>query len=101
MYKAILSLDEKGYGKFYIQEGGIQLGEMAISESPNDLTVYHTEVSKEAEGKGLAKIMLAAMVDYARRKRLTVIPLCTFVLAQFKRHPEVYQDVWQGDAPKG
>ena len=55
-------LNEKGHGGFYILEGAEQLGEMVISIAGNKLTVYHTEVSPKAEGKGFAKMLLEAMV---------------------------------------
>ncbi|MBC7948678.1 MAG: N-acetyltransferase [Chitinophagaceae bacterium] len=89
-----LNLDEKGFGHFYALDGEEQLGEMEISISGNNLTVYHTEVSPKAEGKGLAKKLLAAMVDHARKNALKVIPLCPYVHAQFKRHKGEYVDVW-------
>lgn len=89
-----LSLDEKGQGAFYVMEGAEQMGEMVVGLAGQNLTVYHTEVSVKAEGKGLAKQMLSAMVDYARKHNLKVIPLCPFVHAQFKRHPETYADIW-------
>ena len=85
---------ENGHGHFFITEEGEQLGEMEISISGNELTVYHTEVSPKAEGKGFAKKLLATMVDHARKNALKVIPLCPFVHAQFRRHPEEYADVW-------
>jgi predicted GNAT family acetyltransferase len=89
-----LKLNEKGHGAFYIMEDEKQLGEMAVGVSGNNLTVYHTEVSPEAEGKGFAKKLLATMVDYARSRDLKVIPLCPYVHAQFSRHPDQYQDIW-------
>ena len=90
-----LRLNEKGRGGFYIMEGTDQLGEMELSIHGNELTVYHTEVDPKAEGKGYAKKLLAAMVDYARKNALQVKPLCPFVHAQFKRHPDEYADVWK------
>jgi predicted GNAT family acetyltransferase len=89
-----LNVDEKGSGHFFIMDGDEQVAEMGISISGIDLTVYHTEVSPKFEGKGLAKQLLAAMVDHARKNALKVIPLCPYVHAQFKRHPEEYADVW-------
>ena len=71
------------------------MGEMVVSVMDDNLTVYHTEVAPEAEGKGLAKKMLQAMVDYSRENHLKVIPLCPYVHAQFKRHPDEYTDLWQ------
>jgi len=89
-----LTLDDKGNGAFQVMDGEQQLAEMVLSVSGNHLTVFHTEVSPEQEGKGLAKKLLDAMVDYARKHALKVIPLCPFVHAQFKRHPEEFRDVW-------
>ena len=88
-------LNEKGEGAFYISEGSSVLGEMVISINGNDLTVYHTEVVREAEGKGLAKNMLDVMVNYAREHHKKVIPLCPYVHLQFRRHPEEYKDIWK------
>ncbi|MES2416709.1 MAG: GNAT family N-acetyltransferase [Bacteroidota bacterium] len=89
-----LTLDEKGQGAFTIVAEGEQLGEMVVAVSDSNLTVYHTEVMPKAEGQGLAKTLLNAMVTYARSQNLKVIPLCPYVHAQFKRHPEAYEDIW-------
>ena len=40
------------------------------------------------------------MVDYARKHDLKVIPLCPYVHAQFKRHPDEYADVWNKQEEK-
>lgn len=95
-----VKLDNRGQGAFLINREGKQLGEMVVSSAANNLTVYHTEVAPEAEGQGLAKKLLLAMVQYARDKQLKVIPLCPFVQAQFKRHPEEYADIWNRDGEK-
>lgn len=83
------------------RKGEIQLfsddkkaGKMDISVIGKKLTVYHTEVDPEFEGKGFAKILLERLVSYARENDLKIVPLCPFVHAQFKRHPEEYNDVW-------
>jgi predicted GNAT family acetyltransferase len=90
-----LKLNERRHGGFYITDKNDgQLGEMVIGISGTNLTVYHTEVSNKAENKGLAKKMFMAMVDYARKNSLKVVPLCSYVLAQFQRHPEDYADIW-------
>jgi predicted GNAT family acetyltransferase len=95
MIEVELKLDEIGRGAFYAKEGNERLGEMQIAISGNDLTVFHTEVLEKAEGKGVASKMLETMVAYALTHHLMVIPLCPYVNAQFKRHPEKFQDVWK------
>ena len=89
-----LILNKKGHGAFVVREDGERIAEMVIAVDEKNLTVYHTEVSQKAEGKGLGKELLSAMVDHARKNGLKVIALCPFVHAQFKRHPEQYADIW-------
>jgi hypothetical protein len=91
-----LKVNENGRGEFYIAMDDDEIAEMEIQIGKDNLTVYHTEVAKEQEGKGLAKKLLDHMVDYARTHKLRVIPLCPYVHAQFKKHPEQYADLWDG-----
>ncbi len=85
---------QKGRGALILEENNEKIGEMAMSVSGNALTVYHTEVDPKHEGKGFAKVLLEAMVKHARENKLQVVPLCPYVHAQFKRHPELYKDLW-------
>ncbi|MCU7549372.1 N-acetyltransferase [Chitinophagaceae bacterium LB-8] len=95
MNEVKLSLNKLGNGAFFIMDGAELLGEMVVNITGSDLTVYHTEVSAKAEGKGFAKKLLAAMVDHARNNNLKVIALCPYVYAQFIRHPDEYADIWK------
>lgn len=97
MEKVQLNLNANGHGHFYINENNVQIAEMIIGISGNVLTVYHTEVLPKAEGKGLAKELLNAMVSHARENNLQVIALCPYVFAQFKRHPDEYKDIWKNE----
>ncbi|MDJ1484512.1 GNAT family N-acetyltransferase [Cytophagaceae bacterium YF14B1] len=89
-----LELNERKHGSFNLYDEGKKIGEMVISISGTNLTVYHTEVDPEESGKGYAKQLLDTMVTYVRDNNLQVIPLCPYVHAQFKRHPEEYADIW-------
>lgn len=71
-----------------------KVGKMDISVADHKLIVYHTEVDEEYEGRGFAKLLLEKLVSYARDNDLKIVPLCPYVFAQFKRHPEEYNDVW-------
>ena len=98
MNNPILKLNEQNRGAFLIMDGEEQLGEMALAIFDQQMIVYHTEVSPKAEGQGLAKLMLNAMVAYARKNGLKVKPLCPYVHAQFKRHPAEFEDIWIKEA---
>lgn len=89
-----LKLEPNGKGAFVLEEGDMRVAEMVMGISGNNLTVYHTEVSEQLKGQGIAAKLLAAMVAYAREHKLNVIALCPYVNTQFKRHPEQYADIW-------
>ncbi|MBT1688061.1 GNAT family N-acetyltransferase [Dawidia soli] len=89
-----LKLNDAGRGAFLIEENSERLGEMEIGITGGNLVVYHTEVSDKLKGQGAGGKLLAAMAAHARLHNLKVIPLCPYVLAQFKRHPEQYADLW-------
>jgi len=89
-----LKLNEQGRGAFVIEEGDERVAEMVIAIINHRLIVYHTEVSDKLKGQGVAPRLLEEMVTYARNHQLKVVALCPYVLAQFKRHPEQYKDIW-------
>jgi predicted GNAT family acetyltransferase len=95
-----LKLEPNGQGAFFIEREGERLAEMVMAVDDKNLTVFHTEVSPKLKGEGIGIKLLTTMVDYARKHRLKVIALCPFVNAQFKRHPELYADVWNQDWAK-
>ena len=99
MYNIELMVNEHGDGAFQLQEGSSQLGMMDVNIAGKVLTVNHTEVIPEAEGKGLAKMLFEAMLEYARKQHMQVVARCPYVLMQFKRHPERFADVWKKGSP--
>ncbi len=89
-----LKLNKDLRGAFVIEDGENKLAEMVVAVSAGNLIAYHTEVSDSLRGQGIAGKLLENMVDYARKNNLKVVPLCPYVHAQFKRHPEKYNDIW-------
>ena len=94
MNEIALQLNKNNRGSFFIEENGEHIAAMDIGIVDNVLSAYHTEVSDQLKGQGIGKRLLEAMVDYARSHQLKVIALCPFVYASFKRHPELYEDIW-------
>ena len=86
-------LNQHGDGAFYFFLDNTIVAKMMIGIKGNHLYAYHTEAM--IEGKGYAKKLFEAMVDYAREHHLKVTPYCPYVHAQFKRHPEQYADIWK------
>jgi uncharacterized protein len=56
------------------------------------LTILHTEVPKELEGRGIGSALVRGVLDIARTQRLKVHAVCPFVKAYIERHPE-YADL--------
>jgi len=56
------------------------------------LTMLHTEVPKELEGRGIGSALSRGVLDTAGREGLKVNPLCPFARAYIDKHPE-YADL--------
>jgi len=54
----------------------------------NVLLVYHTEVPREFEGRGIGSALVKGVLDIAREQGLKVKPFCSFVASYMQRHPE-------------
>lgn len=52
------------------------------------MIIDHTYVPQSLEGRGVARALLDAALDEARSKGLKIQPVCSYVVAQFQRHPE-------------
>lgn len=55
---------------------------------PDRISADHTGVPEAMAGHGVAKALLAYLLEDARAKGFRIIPLCPFVRAQYARHPE-------------
>ena len=62
--------------------------------SPTRIAADHTGVDDSLRGTGVAKVLVERLVADARREGFTIVPQCSFVLAQSKRHPE-WSDVME------
>jgi predicted GNAT family acetyltransferase len=60
----------------------------AYRRQGNLLLVTHTEVPPRLEGRGIAAALVKAALDWARAEGLRVRPLCSYVAAYMRRHPQ-------------
>lgn len=73
-------------GVFHLQQGGRRVGEMTYSRTnPALVVVDHTYVDPALRGQGAARHLQEAMVAWARETGTKVVPLCSYVKAQFDR----------------
>jgi predicted GNAT family acetyltransferase len=77
-------------------EGGQRVGSIAYRTEPGVRVLVHTEVEPRFEGRGVGARLVAAALDDLRARGLLLVPLCPFVAAYVRRHPE-YADLVVGD----
>jgi uncharacterized protein len=59
---------------------------------PGRMLIQHTEVPQELEGRGLAAKLTRVALEYARSKKLEVVPACSYTASFMAKHPE-YNDL--------
>ncbi|WP_315516899.1 GNAT family N-acetyltransferase [Hoylesella shahii] len=80
-------------GEFVAFEGDERVGYISYEWVDNNcFAILHTVVSPEHKGKGIAKILLDAAADYARKHNKKIKDVCSFVTVQFQRNDK-YNDV--------
>ena len=52
------------------------------------ITIDHTGVPPEYEGRGIAARLVNKAVSDAREQGFKITPVCSYVVAQFRRHKE-------------
>ena len=81
--------NNKQNGFFYIEEQGTRVAEVGYTWRGNDvMSVDHTEVSEQLEGKGVGSELMKHLVAYARENGIKLNLNCSFAQTAFKRHPE-------------
>lgn len=72
---------------------GTEIAELTYArQGEKVLVLFHTGVPPAWEGRGIGSRLVKAALDYARQNGYKIIPLCSFVAAYLRRHPE-YQDL--------
>lgn len=81
--------DSATSGRYVIELAPGVEAEMTFRKAANGtITVDHTGVPPEYEGRGIAAKLVNKAVADAREQGFKISPVCSYVVAQFKRHPE-------------
>jgi uncharacterized protein len=82
------------HGRFRVEEGGRQLGELTYSRAGDALVILdHTAVSADARGTGTGRTLVDAAVAWARATNTKLLPLCPYARSVFEKDPSI-SDVW-------
>ncbi len=83
-YKLVDNEERKRYE--YQLEQGVALVEYIKTE--NKIYLTHTEVPSKYEGQGIASSLVRDVLGEVEKTGLKLVPLCPYVAAYIKRHPE-------------
>ncbi len=76
-------------GEYHASVAGSEtIGRLTWVARGNARIADHTLVPPEIGGRGVAAALVDALVADARSEGFKIVPACSYVDAQFRRHPE-------------
>lgn len=85
----VLREDGATRGRYVIHLAPGHEAEMTYRKGENGtITIDHTGVPPAYEGRGIAARLVNKAIADAREHGFKIVPLCSYVVAQFRRHPE-------------
>jgi predicted GNAT family acetyltransferase len=69
-----------------VEEGLTAFAEYSLRGS--QVVIPHVESPMALRGKGTASRLMHAVAEHARSEHVTIMPLCGYARAWFRRHPE-------------
>jgi predicted GNAT family acetyltransferase len=89
MNTAALSVqDNRAELRYELVRGGEVLGFLLYRIEPDAVVLVHTDVDPAYEGQGLGSVLVKGALDDLRERGVRAVPLCPFVRAYIRRHPE-------------
>lgn len=79
-------------GIFYMKEADKKIAELTYSIKENVMTIDHTEVNRDQEGKGLGTKLVTKSYEFAKENGRKIDPLCPFAEVLFDQN-ESWSDV--------
>ena len=59
-------------------------------DSGNRVVFTHSEIDDAYSGQGLGKVLAAGALDDAVAREKVIVPLCPFIAAYLRKHPDDY-----------
>lgn len=76
-------------GRFVARDGSGNEAELTFSKAGTERIIAdHTGVPDAFRGMGVGVALAERLIDYVRKEGKRLVPLCPFVRAQLKKHPE-------------
>ncbi|MEP1032222.1 GNAT family N-acetyltransferase [Ekhidna sp.] len=82
--------ENESKGAYFYKRGTERVAEMTYSIAGTDrIIIDHTEVSDAYRGGELGQKLVRKAVDDARRKGISIVPLCPFARSVFNKNEEL------------
>ena len=93
--KEIPVIDDKSARQFELTVDG-HTARIEYELDGKKIFLTHTEVPKALEGHGVGTVLVEKVLAYIEEAGMRLVPMCPFVAAYLRRHPE-----WQRLLEKG
>src|SRR5215210_2343456 len=80
--------DNEAAHRYELLRDGELVGTLVYRVRHEVVTLIHTEIAPRLEGHGLAEHLVAGALDDIRARGLHIVPLCPYVVAHLRRHPD-------------
>jgi uncharacterized protein len=80
--------DNPRASRYELWLGTTRAGFIQYRAEPGRVVLIHTEVDPALAGQGLGERLVAGALADLRAHGLTLVPLCPFVRAYLRRHPD-------------
>jgi predicted GNAT family acetyltransferase len=92
--------DDRDGGRYVAEIEGTIVASAFYKVRDSTWVFVHTEVDEEHSGEGIGSALAGLALDDVRSQGGRVVPICPFVAAYIRRHPE-YQDLVDHEAWDG
>jgi hypothetical protein len=79
-------------GAFFLERDGERLAQMTYTVAGSRVIIDHTDVDDRLRGTGTGRKLVEAAVEWARKEKAQLMPLCPFAKSVFDKTP-AYGDV--------
>lgn len=87
--RKVVREDGPNGGRYVIYlEPGFEAEMTYRKQGDGPMIIDHTGVPRPFEGRGIALSLVQAAIEDARSEGFKITPRCSYVVAQFRRHPE-------------
>ena len=74
--------------RYVLLDGETEIGEEKYVDTGDQRVLFHTFVSKDYSGQGLASVLVRGVIDDLIASVDKVVPVCPYVKAWLPKHPE-------------